>query len=171
MLELILGGARSGKSAYAQQRAIASNLPVCFIATAQAGDAEMQARIARHQAERPASWQTLEEPIRLSQVLQAIDQAQRCVVIDCLTLWMTNLLMLEDEAQLQAERQALLQILPTLKAHIILVSNEVGQGIVPMNALSRRFVDESGWLHQGLATMADSVVLMAAGLPLKLKGD
>lgn len=174
MLELILGGARSGKSRYAEQRAAGRECAI-YIATATAGDAEMQLRIQRHRDDRLAvsgpRWHTVEEPLLLAQALRehAVDGA--FVLVDCLTLWLTNLL-LSDDAQLFArERRALLALLPTLPAQVVLVSNEVGQGVVPADPLSRRFVDESGRLHQELAQLCGRVVFVTAGLPTILKDE
>jgi adenosylcobinamide kinase/adenosylcobinamide-phosphate guanylyltransferase len=169
--ELILGGARSGKSALAQQRAIASGLRVTYIATATAGDDEMRARIQRHQLERPAEWELIEEPIALADALQQSAAPERCLIVDCLTLWLTNLLGFATESELQQQRQALLDLLPQLPGHIILVSNEINMGVVPMGELSRRFCDEAGWLHQALAQQCQRVTLTVAGLPLVLKGE
>jgi adenosylcobinamide kinase / adenosylcobinamide-phosphate guanylyltransferase len=168
MLTLILGGARSGKSRHAQHLAEAGDLPVTLIATAQARDAEMAARIARHRAERPGDWQTVEEPLHLADALQHSAGAERCVLIDCLTLWLLNLLE-AGEATFAVERAALLGCLPSLAGEIVIVSNEVGLGIVPMGELSRRFVDEAGWLNQDIARLANRVTFIAAGLPLILK--
>jgi adenosylcobinamide kinase/adenosylcobinamide-phosphate guanylyltransferase len=168
MLTLILGGARSGKSRFAQSHAEASGLPVTVIATAQALDAEMAVRIARHQAERPAGWGTIEEPLHLAAALQQAAATDRCVLVDCLTLWLMNLLE-AGEAVFAAERAALLATLPTLPGEILFVSNEVGLGVIPLGELSRRFVDEAGWLNQAIAQLADNVTFIAAGLPLALK--
>ena len=170
-LELVLGGARSGKSRYAEQQASAAGCEVVYIATATIHDDEMQKRIQRHQQDRPSHWQTIEEPLSLAASLQAQARDDRCLLIDCLTLWVTNLLMLEDPARFAAEKQAFLDILPQLPGQIILVSNEVGQGIVPMGELSRRFVDESGWLHQAIAAMATDVTLVVAGIPMTVKSS
>ena len=169
MKELILGGARSGKSAYAQQCASISGLPVIYIATATAGDEEMQDRIHRHQEDRPSHWQLIEEPIYLADVLQTHATARTCLLVDCLTLWLSNLLCQEDETRLRAELDKLLGVLPELPGHIIFVSNETGLGIIPMGELSRRYCDEVGLLHQKLAKLCDSVTFMVAGLPQKLK--
>lgn len=171
MIQLILGGARSGKSRLAEQSALSSALPVTYIATAQAWDDEMQARIAHHQAQRPAEWLLIEEPLHLAECLQRIDQASQMILVDCLTLWMSNLLMQED-ARMQADECAkLLQVLPELQSDIILVSNETGLGVVPMGQISRKFVDESGRLHQQLGQIADKVVFCVAGFPMILKGE
>jgi len=171
MHELILGGARSGKSAYAEGRAEASGLRPVYLATATAGDAEMAARIARHRERRGNAWQTVEEPLALGAALRTHAVAGRCVLVDCLTLWLTNLLLLDDAARLAAEREALFAALEAAGGPVLLVSNEVGQGIVPMDALSRRFVDAAGLLHQQLAAHCQSVTLVTAGLTLKLKGS
>lgn len=169
MAELILGGARSGKSALALRRATESGRAVVWIATAEAGDDEMAARIARHRAERPAHWRTVEEPLHLADALCRAARADFCVVVDCLTLWLTNLLLAEDEALLARETRAVLDILPTLPGQVILVANEVGLGIVPENALARRFRDEAGRLNQAVAAICERVTFVAAGLPLVLK--
>lgn len=171
MKELILGGARSGKSALAMQRAQSSNNDVLFIATATAGDAEMASRIERHKVDRPDHWTLIEEPIALADTLLQHAAPQRCLLVDCLTLWLSNLLDDEnfDEAQLITQRDALLDVLPRLPGHIIFVSNEVGFGISPMGQINRRFVDEAGRLHQQIASLCDQVTLTVAGLPLSLK--
>ncbi|MEW5943826.1 MAG: bifunctional adenosylcobinamide kinase/adenosylcobinamide-phosphate guanylyltransferase [Pseudomonadota bacterium] len=168
MKELILGGARSGKSALAETLALESGLAVTYIATATAGDAEMAERIAHHAARRPAAWAVVEEPIRLAAALQRAAQPDRCLLVDCLTLWLNNAI--ADEELFQRERAALLQALPELAGRIILVSNEVGMGVVPLGEATRRFCDEAGRLHQELARLCDRVTLVAAGLPLLLKG-
>ena len=169
MKQLILGGARSGKSRYGEQQAKATGLYVDYIATAQGGDEEMIQRIALHQQQRPASWGLIEEPLMLANVLQQQDGEDRCLLVDCLTLWLTNCLCHPDDNIWQQQRQQLFDILPSLKATVIFISNEVGQGIVPMGELNRRFVDESGRLHQDLAAVCDSVIWVVAGLPQVLK--
>ncbi len=168
MIHLILGGARSGKSRHAQNLAAAGGQPVTVIATGEARDAEMAARIARHQAERPAHWRTVEQPIQLAEALQVVAGARQCVLIDCLTLWLLNLLE-AGETVFARERAALLATLPTLSGDILLVANEVGLGVIPLGELNRRFVDEAGWLNQDIARMADRVTLVTAGLPLVMK--
>ena len=170
MKQLILGGVRSGKSRLAEQHAIATHLPVVYIATAQAQDAEMQERIQHHQTNRPQHWTVLEEPLALAQALQAQAMDGRCVLVDCLTLWLTNLLCLQNEIRLQQETETLLETLPNLPGEIILVSNETGMGIVPLGELTRRYCDEAGRLHQAIAARCESVILTVAGLPLTLKG-
>lgn len=171
MKHLILGGARSGKSALAESLAGASGLAVVYIATAGAADAEMADRVAHHRARRPLDWQLVEEPWAVAAVLRRTAAPDRCLVVDCLTLWLANLL---DEtcapARWPQERDALLAALPTLPGQLILVGNEVGAGIVPVNVLARRFRDEAGRLHQDLAAICDRVTLVVAGLPLPLKG-
>jgi adenosylcobinamide kinase/adenosylcobinamide-phosphate guanylyltransferase len=171
MRELILGGARSGKSALAERLASADGGEVVYIATAQAGDGEMQARIADHRARRPSHWHSVEEPLALAAALQAHAEVGRCVLVDCLTLWLSNLLLHAQPQTLAREREALLTLLPQLPGHLLLVSNEVGQGVVPMGELSRRFVDEAGRLHQALAAQCERVVLVVAGLPMIVKGE
>jgi len=168
--ELILGGARSGKSALAQRRAAASGLAVTYVATATAGDAEMAERIARHRADRPDHWDLVEEPTALGRVLRERAGAQTCLLVDCLTLWLANLLG-AGEAVLERERDELLAALETSPGTVILVSNEVGQGVVPADPASRRFVDEAGRLHQAVAERCARVTLTVAGLPWTLKGD
>jgi adenosylcobinamide kinase/adenosylcobinamide-phosphate guanylyltransferase len=168
MKELILGGVRSGKSRLAEQRARDSGLQVVYIATAIAGDAELDERIRRHRARRPATWSVVEEPLALGEALRAQASAGRCLVVECLTLWLTNLLSAAAD-RFERERRSLLEILPGLAGDIIVVSNETGLGVVPMGELSRRFVDASGELHQRLATICDRVTLTVAGLPVVLK--
>lgn len=171
MRELILGGVRSGKSRLAEARARASGARVTYLATARAaGDAELQARIAQHRARRPAEWQLLEEPLALAATLRAHAAPDRCIVVECLTLWLTNLLCERDAERLGREREALLEAWAALPGHVILVSNETGLGIVPLGELTRRFVDEAGILHQRLAVLADRVTLVIAGIPQTLKG-
>ncbi|WP_297833634.1 bifunctional adenosylcobinamide kinase/adenosylcobinamide-phosphate guanylyltransferase [Pseudomonas sp.] len=171
MLQLILGGARSGKSALAERLAAQSALDVIYIATSQPLDGEMNQRVALHRQRRPEQWGLIEEPIELARVLREQSQVDRCVLVDCLTLWLTNLLMLEDTERLAAEREALLNCLADLPGEIIFVSNETGLGVVPLGELTRRYVDEAGWLHQALTERCQRVVLTVAGLPLTLKGS
>ncbi|MFT5577953.1 MAG: adenosylcobinamide kinase/adenosylcobinamide-phosphate guanylyltransferase [Paraglaciecola psychrophila] len=171
MKELILGGARSGKSVMAEQRAQASGLELVYIATGQGGDSEMSDRIAHHRQRRGEQWTLVEEPIMLAQVLQEQASDQRCLLVDCLTLWLSNCMLADDTTTWAAQREALLAVLQTLPGHIIMVSNEVSMGLVAMEALSRQFVDQSGWLHQQLAQRCDRVTLSVAGLPHTLKGQ
>ncbi|MGD9786995.1 MAG: bifunctional adenosylcobinamide kinase/adenosylcobinamide-phosphate guanylyltransferase [Sulfuricellaceae bacterium] len=169
MKTLILGGARSGKSALAERLAEESGLAVTYVATATAGDAEMAERIAHHRARRPGAWALAEELTALADCLKRHAAPDRCLLVDCLTLWLAN--SLGDEALFRREWTALLEALPALPGRIILVSNEVGMGIVPLGELSRRFVDEAGRLHQELARQCDQVIFVAAGLPLVMKGN
>ncbi|WP_313505827.1 bifunctional adenosylcobinamide kinase/adenosylcobinamide-phosphate guanylyltransferase [Stutzerimonas kunmingensis] len=169
MLELILGGARSGKSRFAEGLAADSGLAVTYIATSQPLDGEMTERIAHHRERRPAHWTLVEEPLQLVRVLREQAAANRCLLVDCLTLWLTNLLMLDDAARLAEERDALLECLDGLPGRILLVSNETGLGVVPLGELTRRYVDEAGWVHQAVAERAQRVTFMVAGLPMTLK--
>lgn len=170
MLNLILGGARSGKSRLAEQLASDSGLPVTYIATSQPLDGEMNERVRLHRQRRPAHWGLVEEPLALASVLRAEAAEGRYLLVDCLTLWLTNLLMLEDPQRLAQERDALLACLAQLPGTVILVSNETGLGVVPMGELTRRYVDLAGELHQAVAERCQRVVLTVAGLPLMLKG-
>lgn len=165
MKELILGGARSGKSAHAQRRAAESGLPVTVIVTGSAGDEEMAERIAHHRAARPAGWRVVEAPLELAGALRAHGAPGRCLIVDCLTLWLMNVIDHEFEAQ----RQALLDALPGLPGEVLFVANEIGLGIVPLGAETRRFRDEAGRLNQDLAAACERVTFVAAGLPLPLK--
>lgn len=169
MKQLILGGARSGKSNYAQQQAEQGDRNIVYIATARAGDDEMRERITLHQQQRPNHWLLVEEQIVLADVMQQQDSEQCCLLVDCLTLWLSNLLCHDDTELFQRERDKLLTVIPALQSDVILVSNEVGQGIVPMGELNRRFVDEAGRLHQSLAQLCDRVTWVVAGLPQILK--
>ncbi|MEP7184743.1 MAG: bifunctional adenosylcobinamide kinase/adenosylcobinamide-phosphate guanylyltransferase [Rhodanobacter sp.] len=171
MQSLILGGARSGKSALAERLATASGREVVYIATAQPGDGEMAERIAHHRARRPAAWGCVEEPMALAATLRQRARADRCLLVDCLTLWLSNLLGEVDGTRFHTERESFLDCLSTIPGELVLVSNEVGLGVVPLGELSRRFVDEAGWLHQALAERCDRVIFVAAGLPLALKGN
>jgi adenosylcobinamide kinase/adenosylcobinamide-phosphate guanylyltransferase len=167
MVELILGGARSGKSALAERRAAESGLAVAYLATAQAQDDEMRRRIDHHRQRRPANWLTVEEPLHLAAALGANAAPGRCLLVDCLTLWLSNRML---GPGLEPERGALLGCLPALPGRIILVSNEVGWGIVPANELARAFADEQGRLNQAVAALCERVTLVVAGLPLEMKG-
>jgi adenosylcobinamide kinase/adenosylcobinamide-phosphate guanylyltransferase len=166
MIELVIGGARSGKSSYAERQARDSGLPVTYIATGEARDEEMAERIAHHRSRRPAGWHSVEEPLALADALAREAAAEKCLLVDCLTLWLSNSMF----ARREDEIETLLKVLPSLPGRIILVSNEVGWGIVPENALARRFRDEQGRLNQRIAAIAEQVTLVAAGLPLTLKG-
>jgi adenosylcobinamide kinase / adenosylcobinamide-phosphate guanylyltransferase len=165
---LILGGARSGKSRHGEALAESRPGPCIYLATAEAGDAEMAERIRAHRARRGERWSTLEEPLDLATALQGACAPDRTVLIDCLTLWLSNLLGAGRDPA--GETEGLLDVLPRLSGATVFVSNEVSQGIVPANPLARQFVDEAGRLHQALAAAADTVIFMTAGLPRILKG-
>lgn len=173
MIELVLGGARSGKSCYAEKQATASGKQVIYIATAEAADSEMQTRIKRHRQDRPQHWQTIEEPIKLAEVIQQKNGTEFCLLIDCLTLWLTNILFDKQgniqQAVFEKETTALFDTLSTYSGQIILVTNEIGQGVVAMDKMTRRFVDEAGLLHQKIAAMSNKVVLVTAGIAQVLK--
>ena len=168
-VELILGGARSGKSRYALQHALDYQQSVTWIATAHAYDDEMRMRIQRHQAERPSHWQTIESPFFLAQSLR--NHQHEFVVIDCLTLWLSNWLCSENDQGWQQEKADFLEVIThhNSQQRLLMVSNEVGFGIVPDNALSRYFRDEAGRLHQEIAQLASRVTLVVAGIPMTIK--
>ncbi|MGI2208714.1 bifunctional adenosylcobinamide kinase/adenosylcobinamide-phosphate guanylyltransferase [Shewanella baltica] len=204
MIHLVLGGARSGKSRYGEalvRQYTALGFDACYVATAQALDDEMATRIAKHQAGRTddgIEWQLFEESLALTALLKRLAKPGRVILVDCLTLWLTNQLLassakIEDEpaptewnatdfitsasstsndealANWQAEKTAFVDSLAELEGVVVLISNEVGSGIVPLGELSRQFVDEAGWLNQAVAALADNVTLVVAGLPLALK--
>ncbi|MBP7663789.1 MAG: bifunctional adenosylcobinamide kinase/adenosylcobinamide-phosphate guanylyltransferase [Shewanella sp.] len=206
MIHLVLGGARSGKSRYGEalvRQYTALGFDACYVATAQALDDEMATRIAKHQAGRSddgIEWQLFEESLALTALLKRLAKPGRVILVDCLTLWLTNQLLasnvnIDDEpaptegnatdfavstsatsisddkayASWQAEKTAFVDSLVELEGVVILISNEVGSGIVPLGELSRQFVDEAGWLNQAVAALADNVTLVVAGLPLALK--
>ena len=164
---LVLGGARSGKSRYAEARAIETGRERVYIATAQALDDEMHDRIARHRAERADGWATFEAPLALAETIEAQGREGRVLLVDCLTLWTTNVLLADADVAVETAR--LMQAIARCPAALILVSNEVGLGIVPDNALARRFRDEAGRINQMVAAACDEAVFVAAGLPLMLK--
>lgn len=172
-LTFVLGGARSGKSAYALalgESALTADggaRELIFVATGEAGDDEMALRIARHQADRGAHWRTLEAPLELSGALRDADGPGRVIVVDCLSLWLSNLIHAECDPDHACT--LLLQTLANFSGAVILISNEVGLGIVPDNALARAFRDKAGRMHQRIAAQADRVALIVAGLALPLK--
>jgi adenosylcobinamide kinase/adenosylcobinamide-phosphate guanylyltransferase len=165
---LVIGGARSGKSAFAERLVTASDRPRRYIATAEAWDDEMRDRIAQHRRDRGAAWTTVEAPLDLAAAL-ARAQDEEAVLIDCATLWLTNHLLADHD--LRAETSTLVTALAACRAPVVIVSNETGWGIVPDNALARRFRDEQGRLNQRLAQEAGLVVTVIAGLPMVLKGQ
>ncbi|MDT3670419.1 MAG: bifunctional adenosylcobinamide kinase/adenosylcobinamide-phosphate guanylyltransferase [Aromatoleum sp.] len=177
---LILGGARSGKSRLAETLARDSGLPVTVIATAEALDAEMAERIRRHREDRPPAWRVVETPVALAPTLREEAHEGRCVIVDCVTLWLMNLmagaeglpapLAADHLPRFLAERTALLDCVPQLPGPILLVANEVGLGLVPETPLGRLFRDEAGRMNQALAAVCEKVTFVAAGLPLRLKG-
>lgn len=167
---LVLGGARSGKSRFAEGLARNSALEKIYLATGRAWDEEMRARIAAHKVDRADDgWTTHEEPVDLVGALKALDKPERVILVDCLTLWVTNLMM-EEGRDVDADGAALAASLGELQATVIFVSNEVGLGIVPENKMARAFRDHAGRLHQAIAAEAAEVYFIAAGLPLKMKG-
>ena len=163
----VLGGARSGKSRYAQARAEADGIAPVFVATAEAFDDEMRDRIARHRADRDARWTTVEAPRALPAAIEALNDREAVVLVDCLTLWVSNLLLADADNALAG--QQLCEAIARFEGRLILVANEIGLGIVPDNALARRFRDAAGLLNQSVAAAAGEVVLLTAGLPLTLK--
>ena len=187
-ITLVLGGARSGKSLFAEDLASRSGWPVTYIATARVtgidatnNDTEMAARIAHHRARRPSAWRTVEAPLALAAALETHAAANTCVLVDCLTLWLSNLLFAEQRkfpetgvidpgAEFIRQRDALHDVLPDLPGDIILVSNEIGFGVTPMGAVTRFFVDEAGRVNQRVAASADQVRLIVAGCPVAVKG-
>ena len=171
MIELILGGARSGKSSLAEKRAKESGLEVVYIATATIHDGEMERRVEYHRQQRPDHWPVVEEPIELAAALRKHASPNHCILVDCLTLWVTNLLCHENPEMFAQQRQALIEVLDELPGQVLFVSNEVGMGVVPMGELTRRFCDESGRLHQDIAEKAQRVILTIAGLPHFLKNE
>ncbi|MGE0116881.1 MAG: bifunctional adenosylcobinamide kinase/adenosylcobinamide-phosphate guanylyltransferase [Dongiaceae bacterium] len=166
---LVLGGARSGKSRFAEALVEAHAGPRVYLATAEAGDTEMTERIRRHRARRGAGWTTIEAPLDLAGALATAGRDGAAVLVDCLTLWLSNLIAADRDVE--RETRALLQVLPRLGDPIVFVSNEVGLGIVPDNALARAFRDEAGRLHQSVAAAASRVYFVAAGLPLLMKDE
>ena len=169
MITLILGGARSGKSRYAEQLAQATQQPVLYVATATAFDDEMRARIAHHQQQRPTDWQLLECPLDLAAALSQKSKKNQTILVDCLTLWLNNQLFHSPQQNFEALFNELIQSAADAKGDIIFVANEVGLGIIPLGEVSRKFVDEAGRLNQQIAQIADKVFFIAAGLPLQLK--
>ncbi|MFL0809189.1 MAG: bifunctional adenosylcobinamide kinase/adenosylcobinamide-phosphate guanylyltransferase [Agarilytica sp.] len=166
MKHLILGGARSGKSRFAENKALALGASPYYIATATADDDEMGERISNHKISRGECWKTIEEPIYLGKLLHDLCDPNNVILIDCMTLWLSNCL---HKNVFKEEKRAFVESLKACSASVIIVSNEVGSGIVPLGKLSRDFVDESGWLNQELAVVSDQVTLVVAGLPMTLK--
>lgn len=167
-ITFLLGGARSGKSSYAEKLVEDSGLQPVYLATGRAFDEEMESRISIHRHRRGSEWQTVEEPLDLVGMLEKYARHDRFVLVDCLTLWITNLMMAEQN--IAAETKTLIAALRQLSGPVVFVSNEVGLGIVPENRMAREFRDHAGFLHQAVASVADEVYFMAAGLSLKMKG-
>jgi len=165
-LSFVLGGARSGKSRHAESMVTAYPAPWTYIATAQALDGEMQERIAEHRARRDDGWETLDVPFELAGALSSVETG-RPVLIDCLTLWLTNVMLADRDVE--AEIRGLAEVLASPRGPWVVVANEVGLGIVPDNALARAFRDHAGRLNQTVAAAADSVILTVAGLPMRVK--
>ncbi len=170
-VEFVLGGARSGKTAYAleiaKEMSAEKDLQKIYIATAQIFDPEMQDRVRRHQEERDETWATLEAPLELSTIIRLHAQPDRVLLVDCLTLWLSNHLLAEHD--LEEKRNDLIDAITEAKGPLVFVSNEVGLSIVPDNKMGRQFRDESGWMNQQVAKAADKVTFIAAGLPLIMK--
>lgn len=171
-IALILGGCRSGKSRKALELAEQSSLVnKVFLATCQAHDVEMQDRISRHQQERGPEWTTVEEPLDVPDALREVSGASTLILLDCLTLWVSNLMMRENgDPWVQAQFVRLDEVLQDISGRVVVVSNEVGLGIVPDNPMARRFRDLVGWLNQQVAARANRVVYMVAGMPVQVKG-
>lgn len=167
---LVIGGIRSGKTALAERYAAESGGEVVYVATGTAGDEEMARRIARHQANRPDHWGLAEQPIKLADVLeeQGEHSTPPCLLVDCMSLWLSNLLFAGDEVMAR-ERARFLEALANYPGKVIVVSNEVGLGTIGMDPVTRRFCDELGWLNQDLARICNRVVMSVAGLPVTLK--
>ena len=168
MKELILGGARSGKSLLAEKRAAESGLRVVYLATAEACDGEMARRIAHHRERRPSDWGCAEEKLQLAAKLRELAAPDTCVLVDCLTLWLANLSQGDDPA---ARTLQLCTALAAQESPVVLVTNELGLGIVPENALARRFRDAHGLMNQAVAAASDQVWMSVSGLPLRLKPE
>jgi adenosylcobinamide kinase/adenosylcobinamide-phosphate guanylyltransferase len=164
---LVLGGARSGKSTFAERLVCDSGLGRVYLATGEAGDTEMRERIARHRERRGGNWHVVEEPLALAETLAREARADRAVLVDCLTLWLSNLM--HAGRDIEAETGRLSAVLRSASGMLVLVSNEVGLGLVPETPLGRAFRDAQGRLNQAIAALADNVVFVAAGLPLWLK--
>lgn len=172
---LITGGVRSGKSRFAEQRALQHGAPLCYLATAQALDGEMDERISRHRARRGNDWQTVEEPLALPQTLARLDGSCNAILVDCITLWLTNLLLVRERTDAELEEMILGDVhrlattLRGMGTPVLLVTNEVGMGIVPEHHLGRLFRDIAGQANQILAVTCSEVYALISGIPLKLK--
>jgi len=168
---LVTGGARSGKSKYAEQRIVELGGRRLYVATAEAKDEEMARRIIEHQKRRGNQWAAVEEPVELTEALLARRGQTDCALVDCLTLWLSNLLIRHDGKYVEEKLEHLLDALPRLDFHVVFVTNEVGWGIVPDNSLARQFRDLAGWANQRIAAAANEVILTVAGVPMIVKKD
>ena len=168
-VSLILGGARSGKSVFAERLAAESGRQKIYLATSEAWDSEMESRIAQHQRRRGDDWQLVEEPLELATRLPELADSATCILVDCLTLWLTNLMMAETDVAEESDRFVDRLAGLSSDCSVLLVSNEVGQGIVPVDKMARAFRDHAGRLHQDVASIATNVWFVTAGLPQKLK--
>lgn len=172
MIEFVLGGARSGKSNYAQEQATLSKKSVVYVATASVTDSEMASRIARHKADRPSNWDLVEQSLALPDAIEKyVSQTGTLLLVDCLTLWLNNEMYHNPLTHFDDLCKSLLEVLSKAECDVILVSNEVGMGIIPLGEVTRKFVDWQGWLNQNVAKQADKVTFVAAGLPLVLKNN
>ena len=168
-IDLVLGGARSGKSAFAEKKVLKTSLKPIYIATAEVFDTEMESRIKVHQQRRDGQWHTIECPIELSAALKTLNEEGNIILVDCLTLWLSNLML--NDYDIETYWCDLLSHLQNNQSHIVFVANEVGLSIVPENKLARQFRDFAGELNQRIASCADNVYFIAAGLPITLKGN
>ncbi len=169
MKQLIIGGCRSGKSSYAEKCAIATGKKCIYIATAEALDSEMQARVQKHQEDRSDAWELCESPLQLAAAIRQYDNPEYCILLDCLTLWLSNCLLSDEVGLWSRERSDFFEALKSNRSHLLMVGNEVGSGLVPMGKINRVFVDENGRLHQDLAEICDEVNYIVAGLSHTLK--
>jgi adenosylcobinamide kinase/adenosylcobinamide-phosphate guanylyltransferase len=170
-ITLIIGGARSGKSAYAEKLAVKNSGVVTYIATATPSDTEMEARIQHHKMRRPNDWELFECPLKLAELLKAEARKDQTILVDCLTLWMNNQLHENPEQDFPLLFAELIASVQRARAHVIFVTNEVGLGIIPLGNITRQFVDETGRLNQQISHIADEVIFMIAGLPMIVKKE
>ena len=169
-ITLVLGGTRSGKSSYARRIVEDSCRRPLYIATAEALDDEMAERIVRHRADRGPAWRCIEEPLNIARVLGELPRGTDGILLDCITLWLSNVLVKEGGTAFGKRKDELMGAIRHMKINVVIVSNEVGMGLVPDNRLGREFRDYAGWLNQDLAKIADNVMFVAAGIPLLFKG-
>ncbi len=169
MKELVLGGTRSGKSLYAEELAKKSRLEVIYIATAFGEDDAMRKRIRRHKKRRPQEWELIEEPYFIGRVITERANRNTCLIVDCLTLWASNLIHKKDRFCMRTERGALIKAIDRTPGHVILVSNETNLGLVPMDSMAHEYCDFVGLLHQQLGEMCDRVTFVVAGIPMPVK--